>query len=104
MHDGKEIARPANLLYKKEAYGLNLCTRRLGNLLPTRAILFVDPQDMVSIGDIAVYYIDDVTVQLLSIKEDETGQLYGIRWNPDEKIKLTDDDLNKMHKIVAINL
>ena len=102
--DAKEVARPANLLYKKEAYGLNLCTRRLGNLLPTRAILFADPQDVVSIGDIAVYYIDDVTVQLLSIKEDESGELYGVRWNPDEKIRLTDADLSKMHKVVAINL
>ena len=102
--DAKEIARPANLLYKRESYGLNLCTRRLGNLLPTRAILFADPQDVVSIGDIAVYYVDDVTVMLLSIREDENGQLYGMRWNPDEKIMLTDDDLSKMHKVVAINL
>lgn len=102
--EAKEVARPANLLHKKDAYGLNLCTRRLGNLLPTRAILFADPQDVVSVGDIAVYYIDDVTVQLLSIREDEQGQFYGIRWNPDEKVKLTDNDLSKIHKIVAINL
>ncbi len=102
--DAKEVVRPANLLHKKDAYGINLCTRRLGNLLPTRAILFADPQDVVSVGDIAVYYIDDVTVQLLSIREDEQGQLYGIRWNPDEKVKLSDADLSKIHKIVAINL
>ncbi len=102
--DAKEVARPANLLYKKEAYGVNLCTRRLGNLLPNRAILFADPQDIVSIGDIAVYYIDDTTAQILSIREDESGQLYGIRWNPEERIKLTDSDLSKMHKVVAINL
>ncbi len=102
--DAKEIARPAILLYKKEAYGINLCTRRLGNLLPTRAILFVDPQDVVSIGDIAAYYVDDNIIQLLSIREDEQGQLYGMRFNPDEKIKLNDSDLSKMHKVVAINL
>ena len=102
--DAKEIARPTNLMYKKEAYGVNLCTRRLGNLLPNRAILFVDPQDIVSIGDIAIYYIDDTTAQILSIREDDNGQLYGLRWNPDEKIKLTDHDLTKMHKVVAINL
>ena len=102
--DAKEVTRPANLLYKKEAYGVNLCTRRLGNLLPNRAILFVDPQDMVSIGDIAVYYLDDTTAQILSIREDEAGQLYGVRWNPEEKVHLTDGDLSKMHKVVAINL
>ena len=102
--DAKEMTRPANLLYKNEAYGLNLCTRRLGNLLPNRAILFADPQDMISVGDIAVRYIDDVTAQVLSIREDDNGQLYGVRFNPDEKITLSDDDLSKMHKIVAINL
>ena len=59
---------------------------------------------MVSIGDIALYYISDNIAELLSIREDENGELYGIRWNPDEKIKLTNNDLSKMHKIVAINL
>ena len=102
-HD-KEAARPTNLMYKKEAYGVNLCTRRLGSLLPNRAILFVDPQDIVSIGDIAIYYINDTTAQILSIREDENGQLYGMRWNPEEKTMLDNNDLAKMHKVVAINL
>ncbi len=100
----KEVARPVQLAYKRDAYGVNLCTRRLGSLLPNRAILFADPQDVVSVGDIALYYVDDTTAQVLSIREDDSGQLYGIRWNPDEKIKLTNNDLSKMHKIVAINL
>ena len=102
--DAKEVARPVQLAYKKDAYGVNLCTRRLGSLLPNRAILFADPQDVVSVGDIALYYIDDITAQILSIREDDNGQLYGVRRNPDEKIKLTNNDLSKMHKIVAINL
>ncbi len=102
--EAKEAARPTNLMYKKEAYGVNLCTRRLGSLLPNRAILFVDPQDIVSIGDIAIYYINDTTAQILSIREDENGQLYGMRWNPEEKTMLDNNDLAKMHKVVAINL
>lgn len=102
--DAKEVARPVQLAYKKDAYGVNLCTRRLGSLLPNRAILFADPQDVVSVGDIALYFIDDITAQILSIREDDNGQLYGVRRNPDEKIKLTNNDLSKMHKIVAINL
>ena len=100
----KKVQRPVKLLNKKDAYAINLCTRRLGTLLPTRSILYVDPQDVVSVGDIALYYIDDTTAQILSIREDDSGQLYGVRWNPDEKIKLTNNDLSKMHKIVAINL
>ena len=39
-----------------------------------------------------------------SIREDENGQLYGIRWNPDERIEIGNNDLNKLHKVVAINL
>lgn len=102
--EAKEIARPVQLNNKKEAYGVNLCTRRLGSLLPNRAILFADPQDIVSVGDIALYYVEDDVCEVLSIREDENGQFYGLRWNPDEKVSLTNNDLNKMHKIVAINL
>lgn len=102
--EAKETVRPSQLNNKKEAYGVNLCTRRLGSLLPNRAILFADPQDIVSVGDIALYYISDNEAQILSIREDDNGQFYGMRWNPDEKIKLTNNDLNKMHKIVAIHL
>lgn len=102
--EAKEVICPLNLAHKKGVYGINLSTRRLGSLLPNRAILFADPQDMVSVGDIAVYYINDTEVELLSIREDEDGQLYGMRWNPEERIKLTNNDLIKMHKIVTIVL
>lgn len=55
----KKVQRPPQLYNKKDAYAVNLCTRRLGSLLPTRSILFVDPQDVVSVGDIAVYYSNE---------------------------------------------
>ncbi|MBR1604488.1 MAG: helix-turn-helix domain-containing protein [Alphaproteobacteria bacterium] len=103
-NETKKVQRPSILYSKKEAYALNLCTRRLGSLLPTRSILFVDPQDVVSIGDIAVYYTSEHTAKLVSIREDENGALYGMRWNPDEKIDIKNDDLNNLHKVVAIYL
>jgi len=103
-NETKKIQRPSILYNKKEAYALNLCTRRLGSLLPTRSVLFVDPQDVVSVGDIAVYYASEHTAKLVSIREDENGALYGMRWNPDEKIKLKNDDLSNLHKVVAIYL
>jgi len=102
--EAKEVLCPVQLAGKKDAYGVNLCTRRLGSLLSNRAILFADPQDVVSVGDIALYYTGDTTACLLSIREDEQGQLYGVCYNPEEKIPLTNNDLSKMHKIVAINL
>ncbi len=100
----KKVQRPVKLLNKKDAYAINLCTRRLGTLLPTRSILYVDPQDVVSVGDIALYFDNEKEAKLLSIREDENGQLYGLRWNPDERIEIGNDDLSKMHKIVAIDL
>ena len=100
----KKVLRPSILSGKKEAYALNLCTRSLGSLLPTRSILFVDPQDVVSVGDIAVYYSNEKEAKIVSIREDENGQLYGLRWNPDERIEISNDDLNSLHKVVAIYL
>lgn len=100
----KKVQRPPHLYNKKEAYAINLCTRRLGSLLPTRSVLFVDPQDVVSVGDIAVYYTDEENARIVSIREDDNGKLYGMRWNPDERIEIGNDDLNKIHKVVAIYL
>jgi len=98
------MKRPLSLIDKKEAYALNLCTRRLGNLLPMRSKLFVDPSQSVSIGDLVVYIIDEEQAMILSIKENEAGKLYGKRWAPDEKIEISDDEINKLQKIVMISL
>lgn len=100
----KKIQRPAQLYNKKDAYAVNLCTRRLGNILPTRSVLFIDPQEVVSVGDIAIYYENENEVKIISLREDDNGQLYGIRWNPDERIDLTNDDLLRVHKVVFISL
>lgn len=100
----RKTQRPAGLYGKKDAYALNLCTRRLGSLLPTRSTLFVDPQEVVSVGDIAVFYISEKEAKILSIREDENGQLYGLRWNPDERTEIGNNDLSKVHKVVAIYL
>ena len=100
----KKVPCPVSLQYKKDAYALNLCTRRLGNLLPARSVLFVDPQEPVSVGDIAVYYISDIEAEIISVREDESGQLYGIRWNPDEKVTLGNDDLQRLQRVVFISL
>ncbi len=100
----KEVVCPINLQTRSGVYAINLCTRRLGSLLSNRSILFIDPNEVVSAGDIALYYINDGEAKLLSIREDENGQLYGLRWNPDERTNFTNGDLIKIHKVVAITL
>ena len=100
----KKVSCPPQLAGKKDIYAVNLSTRRLGSLLPARSVLIIDPNDAVSIGDIAIYYVSEKDAKILSIKEDEEGRLYGLRWNPDERIEIGNDDLKKIHKVVAIYL
>ena len=100
----KKLPCPFSMQHKRDIYAVNLCTRRLGNLLPSRSVLYVAPHEPVSVGDIAVYYLSDEEAKIISIREDEKGQLYGVRWNPDEKISLTDDDMQKLHRVVFISL
>ena len=105
-HDNvfKEIDCPSNLHNQHGIYAINLCTRRLGSLLSSRCILFINPNEVISSGDIALYYVNDTEAKLLSIREDENGQLYGVQWNPDERTNLSNSDLTKVHKVVVINL
>ena len=53
--------------------------------------------------NIDVYKNED-EAKLLSIREDENGQLYGLCWNPDERVNLSNSDLTKLHKVAVINL
>lgn len=100
----KKVDCPVSLQNKKDAYAVNLCTRRLGNLLPARSILFVDPQEPVSVGDIAIYYVNEMEAKIISIRETDSGLLYGVRYNPDEKIMLSNNDLQRTHRVVFISL
>lgn len=100
----REISCPSTIATKHGVYAINLCTRRLGSLLSSRCVMFIDPNEVISSGDIALYYINDGEAKLLSIREDENGQLYGMQWNPDEKTSLSNSDLTKAHKVVVINL
>ena len=100
----KEICCPSHLQNKHDVYAVTLCTRRLGSLLSSRSILVVDPNEVVGAGDIALYYVNEREAKILSVREDENGQLYGLRWNPEERVSLKDGDLTKIHKVVVINL
>lgn len=100
----KEATKPANLSDKRDVYGVSLCTRRLGSILSNRAVMFVAPSEVASVGDIALYYKNDNTAFVVSVREDEAGQLYGLMWNPEERIYFSNDDFKKIHKVVDIAL
>lgn len=87
------------------AYAVNLCTRRLGSVLPMRSILVVDPSKMVSLGDLAVLYTSEDEAKIVSIREDMEGKMFGVLLNPDEKIAITEEMLGKqLHRVVQILL
>ena len=46
----KKVECPYPLRNKRDTYAVNLCTKRLGNLLTPRSILFVDPYEPVGTG------------------------------------------------------
>ena len=100
----KEAVKPANLFEKRDVYGVSLCTRRLGSILSNRAVMFVDPSEVASVGDIALYYKNEQEAYVVSVREDEQGKLYGLMWNPDERIHFDNDDFNRIHKVVDIAL
>lgn len=86
------------------SYAVSLCTRRLGNLLPTRSVLVVDPTKMVGLGDLALMYVNETDARLISIREDLDGKLFGVMWNPEEKVEIPEDQIAALHRIVQIIL
>jgi transcriptional regulator with XRE-family HTH domain len=109
--DASTIIVPILFENPENIYALRLCTRRLGNLLPARSILFVDSKQTVGVGDIALFYEDNKEdkngnrkARLISIKEDDKGKLYGIVYNPEEKIKIADANLDRLHRVIFISL
>ena len=93
----------ASVVNPLSSYALSLCTRRLGNLLPARSVLVVDPTKMVGLGDIAVMYISENEVRLISVREDIDGSLFGVLWNPEEKVEIPEDKVSALHRVIQIS-
>lgn len=94
----------ASMVNGLSAYAVSLCTRRLGNLLPTRSMLVVDPTKMVGLGDLALMYVNETDARIISIREDIDGKLFGVLWNPEEKIEIPEDQIAALHRVVQIIL
>ena len=94
----------ASMVNGLSAYAVSLCTRRLGNLLPTRSVLVVDPTKMVGLGDLALMYVNETDARIISIREDIDGKLFGVLWNPEEKIEIPEDQIAALHRVVQIIL
>jgi transcriptional regulator with XRE-family HTH domain len=98
------IMCPPNVSEPSQAYGVNLCSRRLGAFLPSRSILVADPAKKVVPGDIALLYTSENTAKFVSIREDEAGNFYGVQTNPEEKVAIDEGKYFALHKICSISI
>ena len=89
-------------------YAVELSSRRLGNMIPARSILFIDANQAVRSGDIAVQVLSEtdekMEIRLFSLKEDIDGKFYGIMYNPDEKIELLSSDVANLQRVTLISM
>ena len=108
--DEKMIVAPMNLEGRASVYAVVPNVRRLGGAFPARAYLFVDAESVPQPGDLALALPEDFDkiepyakahANLVLVKEDAKGKLYGQMFNPDEKITIKNTD-NSLHKVVQI--
>lgn len=89
-------------------YAVELSSRRLGSVIPMRSIMFVDPNQTVRSGDIALEVLGDsgskMEVRPMTVKEDIDGRFYGVMMNPDERIELSPAALSKLQRVTLISM
>lgn len=100
----KQIPCLPLLKNSKNIYAVKLYSHRLGPVISSRAVFYIDKTEVVCSGDLALYFFNNKEAKLLNIRVDKNGQLYGLRWNPVERTNIGTADLAKIHKVVAINL
>lgn len=97
----EKINRPVYLQGKHMSYALHYCSDRFDDLLPAKALIFVDPMANIEHGDWAIYYLGENEIMFIKILQNG-HKLYGLRTNPAEKIELKDSA--KLHKVAIITL
>ncbi len=102
---------PSFLEGKNGIYVVIPVARRLMNILPAKSYLYINPEESVQPGDLAILFDKDyskisteekVNANIVSVREDIDGKIYGVMYNPDEKIKLDLKRSDRLHKIVLI--
>ena len=104
--DSTMIVTPASLEGRTGIYAVIPNTKRLGGVLPEKSYVFADSDIAPSVGDMAICIDadfeklnskDTVNAQIVMVREDAKGKVFGQTWSPDEKI------ISKtMHRVVMI--
>ena len=70
--------------------------------------MFIDSNQAVRSGDIAVQVLNDMEdkmeIRLVSVKEDIDGKFYGVMYNPDEKVELSSSDVALLQRVILISM
>lgn len=104
--DKTMIVAPMTLEGKQGIYAVIPNTKRLGGIIPEKSYVFADALTPAQPGDMAVAIDTDfdtlntetsVNAQIVSVKQDSKGNVYGQISSPDEKVTA-----QTMHKVVMI--
>ncbi len=104
--DKTMIVAPSTLEGKTGVYAVMPNTKRLGGFIPEKSYVFADSTAVAQPGDLSVAFdadfdsLDDetsVSAQIVSVRSDSKGKIYGQIVSPEEKITA-----QTMHKVVMI--
>ena len=100
------IIAPNALEGKKSIYAVIPNTKRLGGFIPEKSYVFADSEKSASVGDLAISIDTDfkklqpeesATAQIVSVKKDSKGNIYGQVSSTEEKIVG-----KSLHKVIMI--
>lgn len=104
--DKTMIVAPMSLEGHKSVYAVIPNSKRLGGFIPEKSYVFADAETPATVGDLAVCIDTDfekmeaeevATAQIVSVRQDSKGKVYGQVSSPEEKI------IGKtLHKVVMI--
>ncbi len=104
--DKTMIVAPMSLEGHTDIYAVVPNTKRLGGIIPEKSYVFADATIAPSVGDMAVCIDADfdkltsddaATAQIVTLRQDSRGKIYGAVSSPDEKVTG-----KTMHKVVMI--
>ena len=104
--DKTMIVAPMTLEGRAGIYAVMPNSKRLGGFIPEKSYVFADAATLAQPGDLAVAIdtdfdaLDDettVNAQIVSVRQDSKGKVYGQMSSPDEKLTA-----KTMHKVVMI--
>ena len=104
--DKTMIVAPMSLEGRKGVYAIVPNTKRLGGIIPEKSYVFADAEATPAVGDMAIALDTEfdtlptdgnATAQIVSVRQDSKGTVYGHVSNPEEKIIA-----KTMHKVIMI--